>query len=286
MASRTRAKLNNINDRAREVGRVDEVLTLADIDALYEFYSRTCLHCGFTPAISPDHVLPLSLGGANTVDNLQLLCDSCNKAKRDKHEDYRNGRILTPEIVADLSKSETKTEKTSYKKHDWDAIEFEYIHAVEPVSLDYLAQKYKVARSHIRTNSIRGRWVEKRIKNRTELGLQAEQESNAMAIDYLASERFNVLREGIDLFKDAVDRWQIEGDKVSLREIVELWKPLAAALGEVTERTAHTDESEPDDDDIIIAAQQIAARADRKAERGDYSRSASNETELGAGWSD
>ena len=30
-----------------------------------------------------DHVLPVSRGGSNTVDNLQLLCERCNRSKAD-----------------------------------------------------------------------------------------------------------------------------------------------------------------------------------------------------------
>lgn len=101
MASRTRARINNLNDRAREVGQSDE-LSLDDLNALKTFYDFTCLKCGAKPAISPDHVVPLALGGTNTVENLQLLCERCNKAKRAKSHDYRNGKILTREIANNL----------------------------------------------------------------------------------------------------------------------------------------------------------------------------------------
>jgi 5-methylcytosine-specific restriction endonuclease McrA len=30
-----------------------------------------------------DHVLPVALGGATTVPNLQLLCAGCNRSKSD-----------------------------------------------------------------------------------------------------------------------------------------------------------------------------------------------------------
>ena len=37
-----------------------------------------------------DHVVPLKLGGANTVDNVQPLCGSCNCKKHLKIIDYRD----------------------------------------------------------------------------------------------------------------------------------------------------------------------------------------------------
>jgi 5-methylcytosine-specific restriction endonuclease McrA len=36
-----------------------------------------------------DHVLPIALGGTNTIDNAQPLCRSCNARKNNKHIDYR-----------------------------------------------------------------------------------------------------------------------------------------------------------------------------------------------------
>jgi hypothetical protein len=96
MASREAAIKNNLNDRARKVGQFDE-LTTQDIDALIAFYDYSCLQCGEKPASSVDHVKPLSKGGTNTYDNLQLLCVNHNKAKGDEEIDYRKGRIFTGE---------------------------------------------------------------------------------------------------------------------------------------------------------------------------------------------
>jgi hypothetical protein len=114
MASREAAIKNNLNDRARKVGQFDE-LTTQDIDALIAFYDFTCLYpgCGVKPASSVDHVKPLSKGGTNTFDNLQLLCVNHNKAKGDEEIDYRKGRIFTGESE-DYS-YEMNDEENSYK---------------------------------------------------------------------------------------------------------------------------------------------------------------------------
>lgn len=46
-----------------------------------------CRFCGKTPAIdgvrlNADHMTPHSLGGTTTIDNLQTLCEPCNRAKK------------------------------------------------------------------------------------------------------------------------------------------------------------------------------------------------------------
>jgi hypothetical protein len=40
-----------------------------------------CRECGSGFDLQYDHVIPLALGGATSVDNLQLLCGDCNRAK-------------------------------------------------------------------------------------------------------------------------------------------------------------------------------------------------------------
>ena len=55
-------------------------------------YNYTCLCCGRREPeikLSPDHVLPLSKGGSNSIDNIQPLCRTCNNRKYTKHIDYR-----------------------------------------------------------------------------------------------------------------------------------------------------------------------------------------------------
>ena len=52
-------------------------------------YNHKCLCCGEIKPLTKDHVLPLSLGGDNTINNLQPLCLACNLKKHAKHVDYR-----------------------------------------------------------------------------------------------------------------------------------------------------------------------------------------------------
>ena len=37
--------------------------------------------CGATSDLQYDHLIPVSMGGANSVDNLQILCGPCNRRK-------------------------------------------------------------------------------------------------------------------------------------------------------------------------------------------------------------
>jgi hypothetical protein len=49
--------------------------------AVYERDGFRCLHCGTTELLSLDHIHPWSLGGPDTIDNLQTLCKPCNSRK-------------------------------------------------------------------------------------------------------------------------------------------------------------------------------------------------------------
>lgn len=52
-------------------------------------YENKCLCCGKKAKLEMDHVVPLSLGGRNSIDNIQPLCRSCNARKGGKTIDYR-----------------------------------------------------------------------------------------------------------------------------------------------------------------------------------------------------
>jgi hypothetical protein len=49
--------------------------------AVWQRDAGRCVECGSSENLEFDHVIPVSMGGAHTVRNLQLLCASCNAAK-------------------------------------------------------------------------------------------------------------------------------------------------------------------------------------------------------------
>jgi 5-methylcytosine-specific restriction endonuclease McrA len=67
----------------------------ADIQTeVWERDDYRCVRCGAVSVFGPpelrtnplgiDHIFPVSLGGSNDVDNLQVLCRSCNSQKGTK----------------------------------------------------------------------------------------------------------------------------------------------------------------------------------------------------------
>jgi 5-methylcytosine-specific restriction endonuclease McrA len=49
--------------------------------AVFERDGGRCVDCGGNFDIQYDHVIPFSMGGASTAENLQILCADCNREK-------------------------------------------------------------------------------------------------------------------------------------------------------------------------------------------------------------
>lgn len=54
------------------------------IAAVYKRDKGCCVYCGSTHNLQIDHIIPVSKGGATTLKNLQLLCQTCNLKKSNK----------------------------------------------------------------------------------------------------------------------------------------------------------------------------------------------------------
>lgn len=72
--------------RLQEVGGV---FTASDWKSVLKEQGNKCLCCGTTNDLTHDHIVPVKNGGANTKENAQVLCRSCNSTKGTKTIDYR-----------------------------------------------------------------------------------------------------------------------------------------------------------------------------------------------------
>ena len=64
--------------------------TYVDFQELCDRTENKCLCCGNeNELLTADHVVPLSQGGDNSIENIQPLCQSCNSKKGQKTIDYR-----------------------------------------------------------------------------------------------------------------------------------------------------------------------------------------------------
>lgn len=73
------------NRRAREVG-APGTYTWAEVMKVFIQLGRTCAYCRQPVAsgrLEPDHVVPLSRGGSNSITNVLPSCRDCNADKRD-----------------------------------------------------------------------------------------------------------------------------------------------------------------------------------------------------------
>lgn len=83
-----RVKAQRQRRRARHM-RATGSFTSRQWEALCRRYDFRCLRCGQRKSLTPDHVLPLSLGGSNDISNIQPLCGPCNYSKGAHYIDYR-----------------------------------------------------------------------------------------------------------------------------------------------------------------------------------------------------
>lgn len=61
--------------------------TKEDVAQLKQKFNYKCACCGRSESdvqLTVDHIIPLARGGTNYLDNLQILCKSCNSRKRDR----------------------------------------------------------------------------------------------------------------------------------------------------------------------------------------------------------
>ena len=68
--------------------------TLKEWMELKKKHCFKCVHCkGFKP-LTKDHIIPLSEGGSDYMENIQPLCRNCNSKKWKKLNIYENPELL------------------------------------------------------------------------------------------------------------------------------------------------------------------------------------------------
>jgi len=88
-----KAKLNMVKGRITGkikefYGRVsfdEERAPISDEVKMYVWQrdGGKCVKCGSQEKLEYDHIIPFSKGGSNSERNIQILCEKCNKEKRD-----------------------------------------------------------------------------------------------------------------------------------------------------------------------------------------------------------
>ena len=68
--------------------------TFGDWEILKKQYNFSCPACGRSEPdiqLTEDHIIPVSKGGSNNIENIQPLCKSCNSRKHNKIVYYIKG---------------------------------------------------------------------------------------------------------------------------------------------------------------------------------------------------
>ncbi len=76
----------DVRKRNKEVWKESTVKAKVLEEWLKENYGKECVYC-HSEAVHIDHRIPLKKGGKHELNNLQLLCKTCNFAKNDMLEE-------------------------------------------------------------------------------------------------------------------------------------------------------------------------------------------------------
>ena len=77
IADITKTKTDNSSEKKRKT------ISQEVRDKVWNRDGGKCVECDSNENLEFDHIIPVAKGGANTYRNLQLLCEPCNRSKRD-----------------------------------------------------------------------------------------------------------------------------------------------------------------------------------------------------------
>jgi hypothetical protein len=77
------AEIHNYEFQQRRAKRTHHRKTIGNMlrKQVFERDAYRCLECGSWKDLTLDHIIPVSRGGADTLDNLRSLCAPCNSRK-------------------------------------------------------------------------------------------------------------------------------------------------------------------------------------------------------------
>jgi 5-methylcytosine-specific restriction endonuclease McrA len=76
----------------------------AQRERVFKLHGHVCAYCGTDEGeMHIDHIIPRKAGGTHDLDNLQVLCKSCNLRKSARSEAFFLSSTATPPVFPDLS---------------------------------------------------------------------------------------------------------------------------------------------------------------------------------------
>lgn len=88
-------KRKRLERRARKAN-AEGTHTKDEVEQVRVVQGNLCVYCGVSlvhAGTHEDHYMPLSKGGSDYIENIQLLCPSCNLSKGPKHPDVYEAQI-------------------------------------------------------------------------------------------------------------------------------------------------------------------------------------------------
>jgi len=96
------------HDGVQPEGWPSRYVSAQDRKAVMDRDKKKCVECGSKRRLEIDHIIPVSQNGTSSIDNLQVLCRSCN---RKKHNTLQSPEHLSSISLASvLPETETETE--------------------------------------------------------------------------------------------------------------------------------------------------------------------------------